>query len=101
MVKKSTSNTSETFTYKSRSSHPDVFCEKDVLTNFAEFTGKHMCQSLFFNKVACCNFIIKETLPQVFSCEFCEIFKNTSFQKTTPLAASAKDKRVVGLLEKI
>ena len=24
-----------------------------------------------------CNFIKKETLPQVLSCEFCEIFKNT------------------------
>ena len=28
-----------------------------------------------------CNFIKKETLVQVFSCEFCEIFKNTFFLK--------------------
>ena len=27
---------------------PEVFCKKDGLRNFAEFTGKHMCQSLFF-----------------------------------------------------
>ena len=26
-----------------------------------------------------CNFIKKETLAQVFSCKFCEIFKNTFF----------------------
>ena len=26
-----------------------------------------------------CNFIKKETLVEVFSCEFCEIFKNTFF----------------------
>ena len=26
--------------------------KKGVLRNFAEFTGKHVCQSLFFNKVA-------------------------------------------------
>ena len=26
-----------------------------------------------------CNFLKKETLAQVFSCEFCEIFKNTLF----------------------
>ena len=26
-----------------------------------------------------CNFIKKETLAQVFSCEFCGIFKNTFF----------------------
>ena len=37
---------------KYRSSHPEVFCEKGVLINFAKFTGKHLCQSLFFNKVA-------------------------------------------------
>ena len=29
-----------------------VFCKKGVLRNFAKFTGKHLCQSLFFNKVA-------------------------------------------------
>ena len=29
-----------------------VFCKKGVLKNFAKFTGKHLCQSLFFNKVA-------------------------------------------------
>ena len=28
---------------------------------------------------AACNFIKKETLAQVFSCEFCEISKNTFF----------------------
>ena len=33
-----------------RSSRPE-FCEKDVLRNFAKFTEKHLCQSLFFNKV--------------------------------------------------
>ena len=35
-----------------RSSRPGVFCEKGVLRNFVNFTGKHLCQSLFFNKVA-------------------------------------------------
>ena len=30
----------------------EVFCKKGVLRNFAKFTGKHLCQSLFFNKVA-------------------------------------------------
>ena len=34
------------------SSRPEVFCEKGVLRNFTKFTGKHLCQSLFFNKVA-------------------------------------------------
>ena len=35
-----------------RSSRPEVFCEKGVLRNFTKFTGKHLCQSLSFNKVA-------------------------------------------------
>ena len=35
-----------------KSSQPEVFCEKDVLRNFAKFTGIHLCQSIFFNKVA-------------------------------------------------
>ena len=48
----------------------EVFCKKGVLRYFAKFTGKHLCQSLFFKK---------ETLIEVFSCEFCEISKNTFF----------------------
>ena len=35
-----------------RSCRPEVFCKKDVLRNFAKSIGKHLCQSLFFNKVA-------------------------------------------------
>ena len=35
-----------------------------------------------------CNFIIKESLAQVFSCEFCKISKNTYFYRTPPVAAS-------------
>ena len=31
-------------------SRPEVFCKKGVLRNFARFTGKYLCQSLFFNK---------------------------------------------------
>ena len=36
-----------------RSSRREVFCKKVVLRNLTKFTGKHLCQSLFFfNKVA-------------------------------------------------
>ena len=35
-----------------RSSHRWCSVRKGVLRNFAKFTGKHLCQSLFFNKVA-------------------------------------------------
>ena len=38
----------------------------------------------FFIKLqaSMCNFIKKETLAQVFPCEFCKIFKNTYFYRT-------------------
>ena len=35
-----------------RSSHRRCSVRKGVLRNFAKFTGKHLCQSLLFNKVA-------------------------------------------------
>ena len=46
---------------KSRSSCPEVFCKKGVLRNFAKFTGKQLCQSLFFNKVAGLSFFLQNT----------------------------------------
>ena len=49
-----------------RSSRPEVFCKKCFLRKCAKFTRKHLCQ----------NFIKKEALAQVFSCEFCKMFKN-------------------------
>ena len=42
----------QVYYYKNRNSRPEVFCKKGVLRNFVKFTGKHLCQSLFFNKVA-------------------------------------------------
>ena len=33
-------------------SRPEVFCKKRCSWNFTKFTEKHLCQSLFFNKVA-------------------------------------------------
>ena len=32
-----------------------MFCKKGVLRNFAKSTGKHLCQRLFFNKIAVMN----------------------------------------------
>ena len=31
---------------------PEVFYKKGVFKNFAKFTTKYLCQSLFFNKAA-------------------------------------------------
>ena len=53
--------------------------KKGVIRNFAKFTGKHLCQKLFFKK---------ESLAQVFSSEFCEISKNTFFTEHVWTTAS-------------
>ena len=51
---------------------------------------ENICVSLIFNKLLSltCNFIKKEALAQVFSCEFCEISKNTFFTEHVWATAS-------------
>ena len=71
-----------------------MFWKKGVLRNFAKFTGKQLRQSLFW--LQACNFIKKEALAQVFSFEFCKIFKNTSSYMTPPVAASGHIGNYVG-----
>ena len=58
-----------------------MFCKLCVLKNFVKFTGKQLCQSLLFNKVAGLRpvTLLKKRLWQMFSCEFREIFRNTFF----------------------
>ena len=52
-------------------------------------TGGVMWKKVFLEiSQKACNFIKKETLVQVFSCEFCEISKNTFSYRTPPVAAS-------------
>ena len=41
-----------------------------------------------FRKILRLATLLKETPTTVFSCEFCEIFKNTFFHKAPPVAAS-------------
>ena len=59
-----------------RSIRPEVFCKKGVLRNFAKFTGKHLRQSLFFNKVAGlrAESVLKNV--QMHQGEIIKIFKN-------------------------
>ena len=51
----------------------EVFYKKAVLNNFAIFSGKHLCPSVFLGSP----FYEKETPTQVFSSEYCEIFNKT------------------------
>ena len=68
--------------------------KKAILKNFSKFTGKHLCWSFFFNKVADlrpATLLKKETPTQLFSYSFCEIFKNTYFVEHLRTVASKRD----------
>ena len=75
-----------------RSSH-QVFCVKRCFNKFQKIRRENLCQSCrpatllkkrpwhrcFSVNFVNCNFIKKESLAQVFSCEFCQISKNNFF----------------------
>ena len=62
------------------------FVRKGVLRNFEKFTGKHMCQRLFFNNFSGLRpaALLKKRQWSRFSVEFCEISK-TPFLRNTSL----------------
>ena len=65
--------------------------KKSVLRNFVKFTGKHLCHSLFFNKVT--GLAWDSGTDVVFCCKFCEISKKT-FSYRTPLEAASDSLRI-------
>ena len=67
--------------------------ELGFLTHFREIFPCNTPTKLWKTKTfppEACNFIEKETLARVFSCEFCEIFKNTFLYRTRLFAVSAR-----------
>ena len=67
---------------RSKSSRPEVFCKKGVL-EISQNSQEYICARV--------SFLIKlqkETLAQVFSCEFSEVSKSTFYYKTSLVAAS-------------
>ena len=70
----------------------EVFCRKMYL-KISQNSQEDTCARVSFLiklHASACNFIKKETLPLVLSCEFCEISKNTLFCRTPTVAASEK-----------
>ena len=63
-----------------------LFCKKDFLQNFVKFAGKHLCQYLFFNKVADLRAatLLKKRLGHLcFPVNFAKFLKTTFYR--TPL----------------
>ena len=63
-----------------RGSLSQMFFKIGAVKNFAKST-RNTCIRVFFNKVA-------GDADKIFSCEFCEICKNTFFDRQPPVAAS-------------
>ena len=73
-----------------RSSRPDVSVKK-VLLEISQNSQESTCARVsFLNKWqdSGLNFVKKQTLAQLFSCELCEISKNTILHRTPLVAAS-------------
>ena len=63
---------------------------KGVLRNFAKYTGKQLCRSLVFNRVAGLRFVTllqKDNNTGIFF-EFCKVFKSTFFTEQLRTTAS-------------
>ena len=69
--------------FQIESSRSEVFLKK-VLLNISQISQENTCVTVSF----LIKLIKKETLAQLFSCEICEIFKNTFFYRTPLVAAS-------------
>ena len=57
---------------------------KKVFLEISQISQENTCTRVSFLPA----FIKKENLAQVFSCEFCKVFKNTSLHRTPLVAAS-------------
>ena len=85
-----------------RSCHRRCSVKIGVLGNFAKVTGKHLCQSLFFNKVAglrSANLLKMSLWHRYFPVNFAK-FLRTLFLRSPLVAVSANFQDVDGLVAK-
>ena len=67
------------YIFSFKSGHLSCSVKKCAFKNFANFTGKHLC-GVSSCKSQACN-CVKKGITGFFSCEICEIFKNTYFEE--------------------
>ena len=70
---------------------------KKMFTNISQNSQENpYAKASFLTKLSgVCNFIKKETLAQVFSCEFCENIKNTFFTEQFRVTTSDIEVQVI------
>ena len=90
----------------SRSSHQRCSMKKGVLRNSTKFTGKHLCQRLFFNKVAGLRpaTLLKKSLwHRCFPVNFVEFLRTPFLQNTSGrlllYISSSKYARILNMQE--
>ena len=66
-----------------RSSPPEVFCKKGVLRYMAKFTGKRLCQSLFFSGLKPATLLKKRLWHRYFSVNFTKYLRTPFLQNTS------------------
>ena len=75
-----------TLWYKDSMEPPEVFYEKGVLRNFIKFIGKHLRQSVFFNKVTDlgpATLFKKRLCHRCFPANFAKFIRTPFLQKTS------------------
>ena len=80
---------------KRRSSHWRCSVKKGVLKNLANFTGKHLCWSLFLTTLQQSRpaTLVKLGSNTSFSCKICELFEKTCFEEHLPTDTSINERQ--------
>ena len=94
-------NFSSTEQNKQKQSSGGVLCKKDVLRNFPKLTGKHLCQSLFFNEIAGLrpvNLLKKRLRHRCFPVNIAKFLRKPFFLRTPLVAASVVTNNVKAYL---
>ena len=86
-----------------KSSRSQMFFKIGVLKKFAIFTGKHLCWCLFLIKLQVWRpeTLLTKDSNTGFSCEYCEIFKNSFLYRTPPVVHHKRFYNKERLLSKI
>ena len=80
---------------------PEVLFKKGALRNFAKFTGTHLCQSLFFNKVAVlrhATLLKKRLWHRYFPVNFAKFLRTPFLQNTSGVCFRIKRRYITKYL---
>ena len=85
-----------------QSIRPDVFCKKGFLKSFTKSTGKHLCWSIFFNKVGSLrpsSLLKKRLRHQCFPVNFAEFLRTLFLPNISGGYFCSRDENVVKVLK--